>query len=213
MKSIILVSTIHKENGAANVSNLHQILDQILPEVIFLEVSPKDFKHYEAASGLEPAAVREYKRHHDVILIPVDLATTDKSVFAKFNDLFQVIDANSPVNFQEKDQDIQRKINEFGFSYLNSNQCTKDMDELNDQELDVVHKINHPKITASYADWNIANSLRENEMINKIYEYCQTNKFQKSVFLVGAAHRGTIISKIKDTGSFDSESVEWQFYS
>ncbi|MCF8068295.1 MAG: hypothetical protein K9L30_06895 [Desulfobacterales bacterium] len=212
MKSITLVCTVHKENGAANASNLYKILDQVQPEIIFLEVTPDDFKNYRTAPGLEPKAVLEYKRNLDVTLIPVDLKIIDKNIHTKFQRLFGVIDANSTVEYQKKYQDIQKRVYESGFFYLNSDQCSKDHAELNSQDFKTVRKVNDPEIMELYEYWNAMISLRESEMINGIYEYSRNNAFQKAVFLVGAAHRDSTITKIEETSGHSLTNIEWQCY-
>jgi hypothetical protein len=212
MKTVTLVCTVHKENGAANASNLYKILDQVQPEVIFLEVTPDDFKNYYTAPGLEPKAVLAYKRTLNVTLIPVDLKIIDKNIHTKFQRLFGVIDANSTVEYQKKDHDIQKRVYESGFSYLNSDQCSKDHAELNSQDFKTVRKVNDPEITELYEYWNAMISLRESEMINGIYEYSRDNAFQKAVFLVGAAHRDSMITKIEETIGHNLTNIEWQCY-
>ncbi len=208
-----LLGGVHKEIGAASASNLDQILEQIQPEVIFLEVTPDNFANYYTAPGLEPKAVLEYKRTLDVTLVPVDLQITDKNIYMKFQRLFEVIDANSTIEYQQKDRDIQKCVYESGFSYLNSDQYSKDHAELNNQDLETIRKINNPEITELHEYWNTMIALRKNEMIDGIYEYSRENTFQKAVFLVGAAHRDSIIDKIKESRSHDSTNIEWQCYS
>jgi pheromone shutdown protein TraB len=212
MKNITLVCTVHKENGAANASNLYKILDQLQPEVIFLEVTPDDFKNYNTTPGLEPKAVLEYKRTLDVTLIPVDLKIIDKNIHTKFQRLFEVIDAHSTIEYQKKDKDIQKRVYESGFFYLNSDQCSKDHAELNRQDFKTVRKVNDPEITELYEYWISMISLRESEMINGIYEYSRDNAFQKAVFLVGAAHRDSMITKIEESSNYNPTNIEWQCY-
>lgn len=213
MKSITLVCTVHKENGAASASNLYKILEKIQPEVIFLEVTPDDFDNYYAAPGLEPKAVIQYKRNRHVALVPVDLSIADKNIHMKFQRLFGVIDSNSTTYYQQKDCDIQKCVYKYGFSYLNSDQHSKDHADLNEQDLETIRKIDDPEITKLYEYWNTMILCREDEMMNRVYKYSRDNTFQKAVFLVGAAHRGSIIKKSKEFSNHDPESIEWNYYS
>ncbi len=94
MKEITLVSTIHNENGAANAPNLNEIMQQIQPEVIFLEVSPDDFESCYVSSSrksLESKAVHQYTKSRSTALVPVDLSVTDKDLHMKAQRLSRAI--------------------------------------------------------------------------------------------------------------------------
>lgn len=212
LKSITLVCTVHRENGAASASNLYKILEQIEPEVIFLEISPDDFENYYTAPGLEPKAVIQYKRNRQVTLVAVDMFIADRNILMNFQRLFEVIDANSTTAYQQKNSDMQSCVYVSGFSYLNSDQCSKDHAELNSQDLETIRKINDPEITSLYEYWNAMISRRQNEMINGVFGYSRKNTFNKAIFLVGAAHRDSIIKKSEGYKSHDTKSIQWHCY-
>ena len=84
MSCISLVCTVHEETGLANVSGLRAIVERIQPEVIFLEVPPAAFgEYYEKFSqrNLESIAVGQYRKGHQVDLVPVDLPTPTRDCF------------------------------------------------------------------------------------------------------------------------------------
>ncbi len=216
MKSITLVCTVHKEKGAANVSNLYKILEHIQPEVIFLEVSPDDFDSYYITCNLEklePKAVIQYKANRHIDLVPVDISITDKNIYMKAQRLFGMIDLHSTTHYQQKYEHIQTCVFKSGFSYLNSDQYSKDQAELNEEDFEIIRKIDDPEIIGLYEWWNTTISHRENEMINRIYEYSRDNTFQRTVFLIGAAHRHSIIKKGKELNNNDPGNIEWHYYS
>ena len=124
-----------------------------------------------------------------------------------------MIDSHSTTYYQQKDGDIQTCVFKSGFSYLNSNQFSKDHAELNEEDLETIRKIDDPEITELYEWWNTTISHRENEMINRIYEYSLDNTFQRAVFLIGAAHRHSIINRGKELNNNDPGNIEWHYYS
>jgi hypothetical protein len=79
MKRVSLVGTVHQEKGLASASALLAILEQIRPEVLFLEAPSDASGDYLDATGkeLESAAVSRYREISRVDLVPVDLPIPD----------------------------------------------------------------------------------------------------------------------------------------
>lgn len=106
MAQIILICTVHEEHGAASISALHSILEQVRPDVIFLEIPPADFPDFDlgARSNLESTAARRYRERRDVTLIPVDMPAPDESLFRDFAYLERRVSATSPAYLQLVDE-------------------------------------------------------------------------------------------------------------
>jgi len=209
-----LVCTVHDESGLANFKNLHAILEKIQPEVIFLEVPTEAFERFyisRAQNNLESRAVIEYSKNHSVELIPIDLPTPDQSFFTKNRYLFERIEGNSSEYRRLMDWYINY-VRDYGFAYLNSDHYSKNLSELKDVILDTIQKIGDPKITELYELWNKTNELRDIEMMEKIHKYSCGSSFEKAVFLIGAAHRPSIIEKAQQHASRKPGYVKWDFY-
>lgn len=52
----------------------------------------------------------------------------------------------------------------------------------------------------------------EKPMISNIYSYCQNTYFNSAIFMCGAAHRKSIIEKIKNYKTDKKVNLTWTFY-
>ena len=99
-------------------------------------------------------------------------------------------------------------MHDYGFHYLNSEYSNKQLSKL-DAEISLTLKtINEPNLNSIYESWKKHQALRDIEMINRIYDFCNDNTFEKAVFIVGVAHKESIIEKSKDMQIY-SEKFEW----
>lgn len=203
MKSISLVCTIHDENGRANVQELCAILERIRPEVIFLEAPPDVLEKYlngNTSNKLESAAVRQYCASKGAKPIPVDLPTPEERFFRDWESLQE--------RLKGKSLDLRRLltwygnyVHDHGFDYLNSEHSSKMWSDIYADMRSVLGAIKDPKLSEIFETWNRKNELREIEMLRNIQKYCSENTFERGVFLIGAAHRQSIIDK----------SILWEF--
>jgi len=213
MKEITLIGTVHKENGDANPASLCEILESIKPEVIFLEVSSNDFNHFYIKrdwQNLESIAIFQYLNFHEAELVHVDQTKADVSSYMKSQKLHSALDFYSTPEFQKKYDENNKRVSVTGFEYLNSDDYSKVQIELNESDLRTVQKIADPEIASLHSWWLATHAHRENVMLSNIYDYCECNSFKKAVFLVGAAHRHSIIRLIQDTQQ--SIEVSWHYY-
>jgi hypothetical protein len=72
--------------------------------------------------------------------------------------------------------------------------------------------------TAMYGykyDWNLGrvSDNRENEMLRNIYTYSKENNYNQAVFLIGSAHRNSIIRKVAEYDTKEKVELNWTFYS
>ncbi|MBN2589883.1 MAG: hypothetical protein JXA96_08465 [Sedimentisphaerales bacterium] len=215
MRKVTIVSTCHREKGTITAANLCRILEQIQPEVIFLEVSPDNFNllyHSGTPKTLEPKAVLQFASNRNVELVPVDLSIHAGTAKEKADYRFKVLDTYS----SERRKQIDMRINECmlrdGFEYLNGDQYSKDLNELDNEDLKVIRRLNDPKITELNEWWISINSYREDEMLRRIFEYSQINTFQEAVFLIGSAHRDAIFEKSKEQNDNLLQLVKWQHH-
>src|SRR6266436_4701047 len=213
MNCVSLVCTVHEEQGLANVSELHAILARIQPEVIFLEVPPAAFDDYYEIfnrENLESNAVRQYRESHQVELVPVDLPTPEQEFFESAEYLRTRIRETCPESPQLITWDSAH-VRAYGFAYLNSEHCSKLWSDVYKEMLSTIRRIGDSRLVEIYESWKETIDLREKEMMENIQKHCRENTFDKSVFLVGAAHRQRIIDKSREQSAIDSTRIQWDF--
>ena len=80
------------------------------------------------------------------------------------------------------------------------------------KEMEATLKIlNNEKAIKIYEEWKNINEKREIEMIKNIYSYCKNNKFDKGIFFIGAAHRESVINKIKKNKTTERLNINWSY--
>src|SRR5882672_11696445 len=213
MKRVSVVFTEHEENGLANTSGLLAILERIKPEVIFLECPPAAFVDYlnGTHAKLEPTAVNRYREIHPVDLIPVDLPTPDEDFFAKHRDLNRRIERTSPDYRRLVDWHSQN-VSAHGFAYLNSKDCSDLFSQLHEAMLDAIEKdVDHRRLAQVYDRWIRTEELRDREMVRNIENHCRQASFSSAAFLVGAAHRQSILTLSRSEPGGTASTVLWEF--
>jgi SpoVK/Ycf46/Vps4 family AAA+-type ATPase len=213
MKHISLICTQHQENGRANVSELHAILERIRPEVIFLELPPDAFDQFfntHIKSNLESTAVRLYREGKNVELVLVDLPESTDQFFNDYEALQTKID--------DVGRDSRRLltwyrnyVHDHGFAYLNSDHCCDMWSKIHSDELAAIQKIGDPSLTRISDLWKKTINLREEEMMRNILQSCNTLSFERAVFLIGAAHRQSIIDKALQRTDASQHNIHWDF--
>ena len=213
MKHLSVVGTVHEEKGRANISGLLAILERITPEVIFLECPPAAFDNYlnGTHAKLEPTAVNRYREIHPVDLIPVDLPTPDEDFFAKHRDLNRRIERTSPDYRRLVDWHSQN-VTAHGFAYLNSKDCSDLFSQLHEAMLAAIEKdVDHRLLAEVYDLWIRTNELRDKGMMKNIENHCRQASFSSAAFLVGAAHRQSIINLSRRAPGAASSTIQWDF--
>jgi len=213
MKRIAVVGTVHEEKGRANTSGLVGILERIKPEVIFLEIPSAVFDdHFNGDRGnLESTAVSRYRENHRVDLIPVDLPTPDEDFFAKHRDLNRRIERTSPDYRRLVDWHSQN-VSAHGFAYLNSKDCSDLFSQVHAAMLAAIEKdVDHRLLAEVYDLWIGTNELRDKGMMKNIENHCRQASFSSAAFLVGAAHRQSILTLSRSEPGAAPSTVLWEF--
>ena len=213
MNSVSLVCTVHGEKGPANISELRAILERIRPEVIFVELPDDAFYEYFLAgsrSNLESISVKQYCEGRQGKLVLVDRPRPDEVFFRDHQYLMKSIEDRSSEYCRLIDLNSSH-IAKHGFTYLNSKLCSELWSDIDKEMLITIGKIGEPKLVEIYESWIRTNNLREKEWIENIQQYCRENTFEKGVFLVGAAHRQSIIDKASGHSAADVTRIEWDF--
>ena len=215
---ITLIATGHDEKGICNSNELYNIIDRISPDVIFEEVPPNKFEAlYKGLNSysIEQKAIRMYLQKYPIEHFPVDMNRddiTDEFFINDFRFMSNIFRYHS-AEFKYLSNEWNYLPAQFGFPYLNSQQCIKLLERKLILENELVKSINHKILADRYSEWRKFNHDRENEMINNIYSYCNQKKYKNALFLVGAEHRLPIIEKIskREKENENELKLNWNF--
>lgn len=211
MKTVSLICTVHEEIGRANVHELHAILERIGPEVAFIEVPAAwGRERVENHRGLESSALLKYRETRSLSLVPVDLPIPPASFFRDSEQLFDYIERVSGKYRQLMDKNKGNLV-EAGFSYLNGDLHGSIQSEIHDEVLRILAMRDSPSLTQDYEAWRRQDDLRDIEMISNIEKYGRENEFGRAVFLVGAAHRPSIVKKLGERVLSGLTGLQWEY--
>jgi hypothetical protein len=209
MQTVTLISTVHKKLGKCDSNELCNILEEIRPEVVFLEALESTYSDYEQNNyhnfgiyhnKLELAAIQKYEERFPIKYIPVLEQGLPDSFHTKYNKLD---------GFRELERllfDHNCIAKEGGFNYLNSKECSV----LNEKIREVERYLLNDNELEKLASEDI--NEYENTMIRNVYSYCRKNPFNTGVFMCGVAHRNSIINKIERFNNKEKINLNWKIY-
>lgn len=209
MHQITFISTIHKECGKCSAEELYKTIDKISPEVIFLEAIEETYSDYEKYlfstygvfhKKLEIAAIQEYSYKTSFQYIPVcEIGLSD--AFHK------------KINLVCQNRELQKLIDNFnslaaenGFKFLNSLECINLQEEMRLLESQILNYSDLDKMAKADIE------TYEKPMIKNIYSYSKNNHFSSAIFMCGAAHRKSIIEKIKKSRIEEQVNLTWAIF-
>ncbi len=198
-QTITLVCTRHDAKGACNLEELYRIVECINPDVIFEELPPSAFDDYYVSKtefNLESRTINAYLKEHQIRHIPVDLEFDPATLIKKNGIVHRRVEANSRDYCRLMDWNFEYAF-QYGFKYLNSEYCSTNQADLSDVIEKTLEKLNDEELFQIHKEWNDLIEKREIEMIDNIYQYCREHDFERGLFFIGAAHRKSIIEKIK----------------
>lgn len=219
MHNITLIGTIHKERGFCTSNELYKIFEAINPDVIFEEIPPSYFDKYyvtKTRRNLESDTVVKYLGSHNIQHIPVDSDDVPPdSFFEDLEYLYKRIESITDINgskyrYYTDENSLSIKIN--GFQYINSNDCIAIQNEIEDSIKNSLIKINDEKLSQIHQEWIKVNENRENKMLQNIYNYSKQHTFNKAIFMIGFAHRKSIIQKIAKYENTSEIKLNWSFF-
>ena len=96
-----------------------------------------------------------------------------------------------------------------GFGYLNSDEGVQAWTDIYQEEHETIEYVGSPRLRDMYARVRNWNERRDQEMLRRIHAYCATTAQRRGAFLVGAAHRKSLLEKIRDTDDDSTAYIEW----
>jgi hypothetical protein len=219
MFDITLISTRHEDAGACTSQELYKILEELRPEVIFLELPPSYLlKRFidRTHTSLETEAVRIYIDKYKLVIVAVDIDDVpDSNFFEEYKRAFERVewlaDVNG-INLRNASDANRQYTRMYGFNYLNSDHSITDYEAHKDALEQGLKQINDERLNKAYQAWTEVNERRENEMLQNIYDYCKDWHFERAVFLLGAAHRKSMIDKIDHRENTETLKLNWFLY-
>jgi len=209
LNNVTLISTIHKEDGVCNSNELLKIIENICPDVIFLEALEDNYSKYDQfifsqfgvyKERLELKTIQKYSQNHTFQYVPVlDIGLSDE-----FGKKIKIVSENI---------DCQRLLDNYnllemdgGFQFLNSEKSIVLQEEMRELENRILNnEIMRQKVNASIDAY-------ENSMIRNIYSFCKEKSFNTAIFMCGVAHRKSIIEKIVEYEKNSEIKINWTFY-
>lgn len=210
MYNITLISTVHKENGKCNSDELLKIIEEICPDVIFLEAFEASYTDYErylfSTYGVSPnkqleiGAIQKYSQTNSFKYVPV----LDTELSDDFHRWLSIVDECSVC--QRLIDNYRLLQMEHGFQFLNSEKSIQLLEDIGKLKN---HILENSEVCQK-ANENI--DAYENPMLRSIYAYSKDNLFGKAIFMCGAAHRKSIIEKIEKYKAEENLTLNWTFY-
>ncbi len=217
MQKVIIISTEHVESGKCNSNELLKIIESIEPEVIF-EEEPNDDKYHSyyidqnSFKSLEIRTVIKYKLNHNIVNIPVDKPINEFAslyLLDYFSKMF-----NCFHNYNNLVSEHCSLRDNYGFNYLNSKECSELYEKIILIEKEIISKIGQTNSEPLnlYKQFHQEVDAREIKMIENIYEFSKSNKFEKAVFFIGYAHRESLRNKLSELKILYKNQIIWSFY-
>lgn len=216
MYNITLISTAHSEYGKCNSDELYKIIESIKPELIFEELPNNllDCAYNESPHPNEPLEVKcikKYLKNYNIKHIPVDM---DLNQFLPTSEIDNMFDSFRKYDVYKK-LEIEQYISteKDGFSYLNSKKCSELFDEKKITEKNLISfMFNKYQLFHLYKLFHEEQEKRENAMLLNIYNYSKENEYSQAVFLLGCAHRNSVMQKITEYEKLSEIKLNWTIY-
>jgi hypothetical protein len=157
---------------------------------------------------IEAITIKKYLQNYPIKHFPVDIYPVNE------NDLLsdaQII-WDCSTEYRELWNIKLNRLNESGYYFLNSNECTEIINKLTRIEETVLRETKNTKLLNEHKIEKLLHDKRETEMLNTIYSIANQHQFDKSVFMCGAEHRQGIRKKIQEFETKGNNNIKWVFF-
>lgn len=207
--NVTIIGSYHSEIGICNPFELYKIIEIFEPDVIFEELPAHIFNSIYSGryqpNTVESKAISAYIKNHEVRHFPVDTYSYDlDELFSEYELLFQ-FDDNYEIIFTELITNIQH----YGFTFLNSSRCTKQIAELKKLELKILTDNCSEELLTKYVQEQEIHCKREWEILKNIYSYSITNPFNNALLICGTDHKKGLLEKINHNSFKDKIMINW----
>lgn len=216
MQRITLINTQHENYGKCNSTELLKIVSKLKPEVLFCEgdhtIYDEFKRHIDKFRNLvEFNCIERYLQSNDAVFKLVDIDVENGLSNEQVNYMLQYFDKYEVYKALEKQHYSLVYLN--GFKYINSNECIDLFQTKKQKEIELLEYggVKKEILNDIYIRFNLEQDIRENAMLNQIYEYSMKHSFDHAVFLLGCGHRNSIIGKIKMLEERNKTKLKWNF--
>jgi hypothetical protein len=214
MYNITLIGTYHKAKGVCNLTELYKIIEKINPEVIFEEIAPSSLDTYHEdknKSKLETDTIILYRKNHQIEHIPIDYDYVQPDSFFSADRYMHGRVEKISYGYRKLVDVISLCTEKCGFKYLNSTDAMNLYMALDNEIEETLQMLNDERLFEIRKSWNDITEKRENIMIQNIFDYSKEHKYNKGLFLIGAAHRGSIINKVQKCVETEDVKLNWNY--
>lgn len=215
---ITLIFTMHNDAGICNSDALYKLIELVRPEVIFEELSERNFmKSYIESTlvTLETTTIKRYLASHDIAHIPIDTYNRpenyDEEVDHMFDKAFssagrQAFDLRNLMNTKRS------LIERYGFSFLNNIQNDETHKQIQDLVEEILKIKNDERLFGIYNLNKDVIEMRENQMLKNIYEYSRQHPYKRALFFIGSGHRHSMLKKIEGLINVEELKLNWRLF-
>lgn len=197
---------------------LHKIIEEISPEIIFEELSyslfDESYKEKKLIT-LETNAIKKYLQNHNIEHIPVDTYNLPNSYHQELDYMYnRVINNNKIESHHLRNLLNKQSLLEMhhGFSYLNSNQNDELFEEVTILREKILKNINDENLFRIDRLEKVVIEKREYEIINNIHNYSKEHIYNQALLFIGSGHRKSIIKKIEKYELKEKIKLNWMLY-
>ncbi len=208
---VSLINTVHGERGAVTLPALLRVLERLAPDVVFAEIPNSHAARYEGGvhGNLESRAVAALGQSRPISVVPVDRDEPSEEFFRVTRELFELVERRSRDYRHLHDHHVAESAR-LGLRYLNSADSAQALAAIRNEVRDTIDWIRAPELHDVYNMWLQEIELRDREMVANIYQFAEASALASGVFLVGAAHRDSIIQKIEAERSAGRLEIDWR---
>lgn len=217
MHKINIIFTRHQEAGNCNSKELHKIIEEVSPEIIFEELEKAIYDRIykeNKQTTLETNAIKEYLNKHVITHIPVDTLSRPLKFHEECDimrhSIYGMATRDAFDYRNSLDYQISSVIN-YGFEFLNSDKNDKLLQEIDSLKEKVLDRINDKDLHRISVLEREINEKREDEILNNIYSYCKDHHFDQAILFIGSGHRKSMFKKIEERNNLENIKLNWKF--
>ncbi len=208
---VTLISTVHGDSGRATSEALVALLERLKPRVVFAEIPKEKAKQYTDGShgNLESLAVADFATRHPIVVVAVDHDEPDEQFFRSTKVVFDRVERVSR-DYRNLCDSHSAAVRTGGLRYLNSEECVQACLNLHNEVRASIEYLRATELHPVYDSWIEKNDLRDRVMLANIAAFAADSELATGVFLVGAAHRNSILEKVRSGLGGARAQVDWQ---
>jgi hypothetical protein len=216
--NITVIFSRHHSGGICNSDALYQIMEKVIPEVIFEELCEANFEKAHVnhtLNTLEARAVMMYQLSHQVKHLPVDTFRRPKNFDEKVDFMYDKLlnyAGEHSTNLKSFLDWMMSMVDRHGFPLLNSEDNEKIIEKRKELIQNALDFLDNDKLFDLAQMEQEVIEQREETILDNIYQYTAENHYSRGLMLIGSGHRKSILGKIARRSKTESLKVNWQYF-